>query len=126
MDNFSSLPKIRVVVRKRPLNRKETDKKDPDILRIVNDNTLTVQELKTKVDLTKYIDEHAFTFDNVFDEESTNEDIYITCVQPIIAAAFEGAKVSCFAYGQTGSGKTFTMMGPNPTAQIQDIPGIYL
>lgn len=78
MDNFSSLPKIRVVVRKRPMNRKELDKKDPDILRIESDNTLVVQELKQKVDLTKYIDEHAFTFDNVFGEESSNDDIYLT------------------------------------------------
>jgi len=47
-------------------------------------------------------------------------------VQPIIAAAFGGARVSCFAYGQTGSGKTFTMMGPNPTAPEQEHPGIYM
>jgi kinesin family protein 2/24 len=50
--------------------------------------------LKQKVDLTKYIDEHAFNFDHVFDDEASNDDIYLTCVQPIIAAAFEGAKVS--------------------------------
>lgn len=74
----SKLPKIRVVVRKRPLNKKEHEKKDPDILRIENDQTLTVQELKTKVDLTKYIDEHAFTFDNVFGEEASNDDIYLS------------------------------------------------
>lgn len=78
MDNFDNLPKIRVVVRKRPLNRKEMDKKDPDILTLVGDNTLLVKELKTKVDLTKYIDEHAFTFDNAFDEEASNEDLYYT------------------------------------------------
>lgn len=75
---ISNLPKIRVVVRKRPRNRKELDKNDPDILRIENDQTLTVQELKTKVDLTKYIEEHAFTFDNVFGDEASNDDIYLT------------------------------------------------
>lgn len=78
MDQLSKLPKIRVVVRKRPLNKKEIEKKDPDVLRIDSDKTLVVQELKTKVDLTKYIDEHAFTFDNVFGEESNNDDIYLT------------------------------------------------
>jgi kinesin family protein 2/24 len=87
---------------------------------------MLVRELKTKVDLTKYVEEHKFTFDNVFGEEASNEDIYLTCVQPIVAAAFEGAKVSCFAYGQTGSGKTFTMMGPDPTSRNQTHPGIYL
>lgn len=125
MEPTSALPKIRVVVRKRPLNSKETNKKDPDVLKMESDQTMTVRELKTKVDLTKYVDEHAFTFDNVFGEEATNEDIYLTCVQPIVVAAFQGAKVTCFAYGQTGSGKTFTMMGPNPTAKQQSHPGIY-
>jgi len=94
MESLNTLPKIRVVVRKRPLNKKEIEKNDPDILRIDNQATMIVQELKTKVDLTKYIDEHSFTFDNVFGEDATNDDIYLTCVQPIIAAAFEGAKVS--------------------------------
>lgn len=120
------LPKIRVVVRKRPLNKKEINKNDPDILRVDSEKTLVVQEVKTKVDLSKFIEEHAFTFDNVFGEDASNADIYQTCVQPLIAAAFQGAKVSCFAYGQTGSGKTFTMMGPNPIAERQEHPGIYL
>jgi len=120
-----NLPKIRVVVRKRPLNKKEISKSDPDILHVESNNSMIVQELKTKVDLTKYMEEHKFTFDNCFGGEATNEEVYTTCVQPIIAAAFEGAKVSCFAYGQTGSGKTFTMMGPNPTDPNQEHPGIY-
>ena len=120
------LPKIRVVVRKRPLNKREVNKSDPDVLRVESSQRIVVQELKTKVDLSKYIEEHNFTFDNVFGEEATNADVYHTWVQPIITAAFEGAKVSCFAYGQTGSGKTFTMMGPNPTAIDQEHPGIYL
>jgi kinesin family protein 2/24 len=122
----NNTPKIRVVVRKRPPNRKELSKQDPDIMRVENNQHLVVRELKTKVDMSKYIEEHKFTFDNVYGEDSTNEDIYLECVQPIVAAAFEGAKVSCFAYGQTGSGKTFTMMGPNPTERTQKHPGIYL
>ena len=125
MQSLKSIPKIRVVVRKRPLNKKELTKQDQDVLRIADETTLKVQELKTKVDLTNYIDEHTFNFENVFGEDSTNEDIYINCVQPIVAAAFEGAKVSCFAYGQTGSGKTHTMMGPDPTAKVPTCPGIY-
>jgi len=32
-------------------------------------------------------------------------------VRPLVEAAFNKAKVSCFAYGQTGSGKTYTMLG---------------
>lgn len=63
------------------------------------------------MDLTKFIEEHNFTFDNVFDCHADNQAIYMECVQPLVAETFKGAKTTCFAYGQTGSGKTFTMMG---------------
>jgi kinesin family protein 2/24 len=46
----------------------------------------------------------------------------LSAVQPLIAAAFEGGKVTCFAYGQTGSGKTHTMMGPSNGSA----PGMYM
>jgi kinesin family member 2/24 len=46
--NFSinDLPKIRVVVRKRPLNSKEKGKNDKDILDIKSDSSLVVKEIK--------------------------------------------------------------------------------
>ncbi len=61
--------------------------------------------------MTKYIEEHLFNFDYSFDENTTNEQIYGTCVLPLVQACFKGSKVTCFAYGQTGSGKTHTMLG---------------
>ena len=118
MDEFDA--KIRVVVRKRPLNSKERSKKDPDILTQRSPQTIVVREEKVKVDLTKFVEEHHFTFDEVFSETVSNEDLYNRCVQPLINAAFTGAKVTCFAYGQTGSGKTYTMMGEETT------PGMYM
>lgn len=36
--------------------------------------------MKTKVDLTKFIEEHSFTFDNVFESDASNQDIYTECV----------------------------------------------
>ena len=113
-------PKIQVIVRKRPLNSKELSKGDTDILQITSSDTLLVREQKLKVDLTKFIEEHHFTFDGVYNEQTSNQSLYTSAVQPIIQAAFQGAKVTCFAYGQTGSGKTFTMMGED------SIPGLYL
>ena len=112
--------KIQVIVRKRPLNSKEISKGDQDILCQATAETLVVREQKLKVDLTKYIEEHHFTFDGVYNEETTNQDLYISAIQPIVQASFQGAKVTCFAYGQTGSGKTFTMMGEESS------PGLYL
>lgn len=118
--SYQSIPKIRVIVRKRPLNQKELSKKDSDIITVNSKSTLTVKELKTKVDLTKYIEEHAFTFDLVYNDDTQNETIYLETVRPMIEAAFNKTKVTCFAYGQTGSGKTFTMMGKATS------PGLYL
>ena len=118
--SYHSIPKIRVIVRKRPLNQKELSKKDSDVISVNSKSTLIVKELKTKVDLTKYIEEHAFTFDLVYNDDTQNETIYLETVRPMIEAAFNKTKVTCFAYGQTGSGKTFTMMGKATS------PGLYL
>ena len=119
--SYQSIPKIRVIVRKRPLSKKELSKSDQDVVEIRNNRQVVVKELKVKVDLTKYIEEHSFNFDLAFDETVTNEQIYLQTVRPMIEAAFHKVKVTCFAYGQTGSGKTFTMMGNR-----RQIPGLYL
>ena len=67
------VPKIRVIVRKRPLNKREIQKNDIDNIETFKSNKLIVKELKNKLDLTKYIEEHHFTFDGVYDDTSTNE-----------------------------------------------------
>ena len=76
---------------------------------------------REKVDLTKYIEEHQFTFDNVFEADQENNDVYEECVKPLVSETFKGTKTTCFAYGQTGSGKTFTMMG----ASDGSVSGMY-
>jgi hypothetical protein len=43
---IDSIPKIRVVVRKRPLNKKEAQRSEMDIIEIRNNNTVIVKELK--------------------------------------------------------------------------------
>ncbi|KAF6175571.1 hypothetical protein GIB67_012554 [Kingdonia uniflora] len=55
-------------------------------------------------------DTHQFTFDQVFKEESSQEDIYAE-VKQLVQSSIDGYKVCIFAYGQTGSGKTYTMSG---------------
>lgn len=125
-NKIKEIPKIRVAVRKRPLNSKELQKNDIDIIEVKNSSELIVKELKNKVDLTKYIEEHHYAFDCVFDENVSNESIYLELVRPMVDAAFSNKfKITCFAYGQTGSGKTFTMMGPCNSKDIS-IPGLYL
>ncbi|KAH9683472.1 kinesin-like protein KIN-13A [Citrus sinensis] len=115
----NNVAKIRVVVRKRPLNKKELSRKEEDIV-TVSDNALTVHEPKLKVDLTAYVEKHEFCFDAVLDERVTNDEVYRVTVEPIIPTIFQRTKATCFAYGQTGSGKTFTMQ-PLPLRAAEDL-----
>ena len=122
----TKISKINVIVRKRPANHREYNQKDIDIINTIDKNTIIVKELKNKVDLTKYIEEHRFIFDRVYGDDSTNQLIYTEMVKPMIEAAFHKTKITCFAYGQTGSGKTYTMMGTNNLNNGQNVPGLYL
>ena len=124
----AKLSKIRVIVRKRPANHREYAQNDIDIISTKNKNTIIVKELKNKFDLTKYIEEHKFTFDRTYDENSSNQLIYNEMLKPMIEAAFNKIKISCFAYGQTGSGKTYTMLGNNHIKNDTgpQVPGLYL
>ena len=108
--NLPLRDRISVCVRKRPLNPNEVEKGDSDVLR-VRSQTVFVQEPKQRVDCSQYTEEHAFTFDEVFEDDATNEDIFTRTALPLMDTVFEGGRATCFAYGQTGSGKTFTMLG---------------
>eukprot|EP01035_Chromulina_nebulosa_P018771 gene18771-24538_t len=56
------------------------------------------------------IDDKVYTFDKIFPEDSTQEDIYKS-VSPLVKATVRGYNTTIFAYGCTGSGKSFTMTG---------------
>ncbi|KAJ7003096.1 kinesin-13A-like isoform X1 [Populus alba x Populus x berolinensis] len=113
-EKTSSVAKIKVVVRKRPLNKKELAKNEEDIID-THSNSMTVHETKLKVDLTEYVEKHEFVFDAVL-----NEEVYHETVEPIVPIIFQRVKATCFAYGQTGSGKTYTMK-PLPLKASRDI-----
>ena len=127
-NNKIKLSKIRVAVRKRPANHREFAQNDIDIIKTEGINTIIVKELKNKVDLTKYIEEHKFTFDRAYGDNSSNQNIYNEMLKPMIEAAFNKTKITCFAYGQTGSGKTYTMLGNNHIKNDNGpkVPGLYL
>ncbi|CAJ2636844.1 unnamed protein product [Trifolium pratense] len=118
-ERANNVAKIKVAVRKRPLNKKEIAKKEEDIITI-DSNSLTVHERKLKVDLTEYVEKHEFFFDAVLDEDVSNGEVYAETVEPIVPLIFQRTKATCFAYGQTGSGKTYTMQ-PLPLKASQDI-----
>jgi kinesin family protein 2/24 len=103
--------KIFVVVRKRPLSKKEIANGEIDCISCLNPK-ITVHECKIKIDgITKYLEDHEFFFDNTFNENETTEEIYDYTISRMINLVLKKGIVTCFAYGQTGSGKTYTMKG---------------
>jgi len=102
--------KLCICVRKRPIFKKEEIAGEIDSVSCANPQ-IKVLESKLKVDgITKYVEDHSFTFDNTFNENESNDDLYKFTLSPLIDLLFTGGTVTCFAYGQTGSGKTFTMV----------------
>ncbi|XP_018357909.1 PREDICTED: kinesin-like protein Klp10A isoform X2 [Trachymyrmex cornetzi] len=116
---------ITVCVRKRPLNKKEHARKEIDVISVPSKDQMVVHEPKSKVDLTKYLENQIFRFDYAFDETCNNEIVYKYTAKPLVQTIFEGGMATCFAYGQTGSGKTHTM-GGDFNGKTQDCKkGIY-
>lgn len=54
---------------------------------------------------------HRFVFDRVFDQNSTQAEVYNTAARPAVMSCLEGYNAALIAYGQTGTGKTYTMEG---------------
>ena len=111
--------RIRVIVRKRPLSKSEASASGSlDVIHPLDYNEygkVLVYQPKTRVDLTKEVETVPFAYDNVYDESSTNVQIYQRSLRNLIHPFFKGQWSTVFAYGQTGSGKTYTMMGSNMT-----------
>lgn len=100
-----------VCVRKRPIFSREEEAGENDSVSCANPQ-IKVFESKLRVDgITKYVDEHVFTFDNTFGERESTEDVFRFALEPTLDLVFGQGMVTIFAYGQTSSGKTFTMQG---------------
>ena len=125
MNDSVDFHQICVAVRKRPLNKKEAQRKDIDVITIPNKDLIIVHEPKHKVDLTRYLENQMFRFDYAFDENADNELVYKYTARPLVQTIFDGGMATCFAYGQTGSGKTHTMGGDFHGKSQDSAKGIY-
>ncbi|XP_015179978.1 PREDICTED: centromere-associated protein E-like [Polistes dominula] len=96
---------IKVAIKVRPLIKREKEENLPKQW-IVQGNYIasTDQEMRKRGD-------GGFNFDHIFDETTSNKDVFDTVVKPIVDAAVNGFNGTVIAYGQTSSGKTYTMMG---------------
>ena len=97
--------RIRVVVRKRPMSKREASENcDIDVIHPLDyddHGRVLVYQPKTKLDLTKEVEVAKFAFDNVYDETSNNMEIYNSSVKDLIPGVFHGKWASVFAYGRS-------------------------
>ena len=82
--------KIKVCVRKRPLNRKEKTRNEEDVVEIPAGNQCFVFESKTSVDLSKFVQKHCYIFDRAFSESADNELVYTNTAKPLVDWIFQG------------------------------------
>lgn len=66
----------------------------------------------------KKVKDQVFAFDRVFDENTTQTEVYEATTKNLLDSVLDGYNATVFAYGATGCGKTHTITG---TAQM---PGI--
>jgi kinesin family protein C1 len=57
----------------------------------------------------------SFMFDRVFDEFSTQEDVFKESVKELVQSSLDGYRVCVLSYGQSGSGKVFISTSPLST-----------
>lgn len=127
--NGSESPKssnVKVVVRVRPTNSIESQGNHKNVVRAMDDRMI-VFDPHDDIDTNSFIpnkraskrsnimDRRAkdlrFIFDRVFDEKSSNQDIFNHTTKTIIDGVLNGYNCTVFAYGATGAGKTHTMLG---------------
>uniref|UniRef100_A0A8D3D2I9 plus-end-directed kinesin ATPase n=1 Tax=Scophthalmus maximus TaxID=52904 RepID=A0A8D3D2I9_SCOMX len=118
---------VKVAVRVRPFNSRETSKDSKCIIQMQG-NTTTIVNPKAPKEPAK-----TFSFDYSYWSHTTPEDpsfasqnlVYNDIGKEMLAHAFEGYNVCIFAYGQTGAGKSYTMMGKQEEGQEGIIPMVY-
>lgn len=93
---------VQVAVRIRPLLAKEVLHNHRECVRSVPDSADVVLGL-----------DRVFSFDHAFGPAASQNEVYESCVQPLVKALVCGYNATVFCYGQTGSGKTYTLGGGN-------------
>lgn len=109
MSKNKSSESVKVVVRCRPLNKKEESNGPAG--GIVQMDLRLGQVILRNPRAAASEPQKTFTFDAVYDANSEQRDLYDESVRPLVESVLAGFNGTIFAYGQTGTGKTYTMQG---------------
>ncbi|KAK6364502.1 hypothetical protein LTS17_012125 [Exophiala oligosperma] len=110
---------VRVVARVRPLLKSELEKDQIVTSHAVTDGGPTIVKIPNP---KNFAEEFSFQFNSVYEQESTQQELFEAEVAPTIKHLFLGYDVTIFAYGSTGTGKTHTMRGGKSLADRGMIP----
>ncbi|KAI7519481.1 kinesin family protein, partial [Hortaea werneckii] len=115
---------IKVVVRVRPFNSREKERKAKCIVSMKDVQTVLTpphtdpnakqsKGVKAALEGTKTFafDKSYWSFDRENGEFAGQENVFEDLGTPLLDNAFKGYNNCIFAYGQTGSGKSYSMMG---------------
>ncbi|RUS75190.1 hypothetical protein EGW08_017049 [Elysia chlorotica] len=100
MEKRSSATKVKVVVRLRP----SLSPSENTCVNVVGNRVQILNHRNVEESLQ-------YEFNTVFDEKSSQAQVFSTSVEPMLEKVLHGQNVSVFAYGPTGAGKTHTMLG---------------
>ncbi|KAF2739277.1 kinesin family protein [Polyplosphaeria fusca] len=113
---------IKVVVRVRPFNGRETGRNAQCIVSMKNNQTILTPpnnvDIKGKAAKAALEGTKTFAFDHSywsFNRDAPHyagqDNLFVDLGKPLLDNAFQGYNNCIFAYGQTGSGKSYSMMG---------------
>jgi len=105
---------VEVFCRIRPLD----DPNDPVCAKPLNNKVVQLVTPEGAAARNGQVKEYQYTYQHVFDEFSSQKDVYDNTALPLVEDLVAGKSGLLFTYGITGSGKTYTMTG---TPQDQGI-----
>lgn len=97
--------RVRVAVRLRPYMSKQDEKGEGPCVRGLDSQNLEIINWRNATETVKY------HFDAFHGEQTTQQEVFLSSVKPILPHILNGQNASVFAYGPTGAGKTHTMLG---------------
>ncbi|KAI9847177.1 MAG: kinesin-like protein Klp8 [Sclerophora amabilis] len=122
---------IKVVVRVRPFNGRELDRRAKCIVQMKDTQTILIPPAdaeersraggkgqKTEGQKTFAFDKSYWSFGRDDDHFAGQNSLFGDLGRPLLDNAFQGYNNCIFAYGQTGSGKSYSMMGYGDEAGV--------
>uniref|UniRef100_A0A3B3DVZ8 Kinesin-like protein n=1 Tax=Oryzias melastigma TaxID=30732 RepID=A0A3B3DVZ8_ORYME len=104
-DGNKKISRVRVAVRLRPYLDKEDEKGEGPCVRGLDKQNLEIVNWRNATETVKY------HFDAFHGPKTTQQEVFLSSVKPILSHVLNGQNASVFAYGPTGAGKTHTMLG---------------